>query len=115
MTLQAWTKTNIWGELERWYRLPKRLSVDTLRALGGDPQVLAGPWSAVCRAELSIYGQEIWLSGHNGGLLLCASTRSNTPLVFAEVDARMTRLFGPLDELVDVGEEQLGPHLVQGA
>lgn len=114
-SLQGWTRTNLWGEVERWYRIPGHVSEALLESLGADSQVLAGSWASVLRGEMRVYDQRIWLSGHAGGQLLCASTDGQTPVVFAEIDVRLARLFGPLEELHAVAETELGTHIAERA
>ena len=113
MTTRAWTKQNIWGELERWYRLPLGVTPELLATLGADPHALAGAWESVLRAEVMVYGQRIWLSGHRGAPLLCASTSGHSPVIFAEIDARIERHVGPVLELHPLAEEELRADLGQ--
>lgn len=95
---QAWMNTNIWGEVERWYRLPGRIDAELIEDLGGSVRRLQGPWASVLRSETVVHGSRVWLSAHEGGTLLCASS-DGSPVIFAEVDAAIVWRFGPLEEL----------------
>lgn len=97
---QVWTSRNMWGEIERWYRLPVKITTATMVDLAGIVDEVAGPWTSILRTEVWTSGGRVWLTAHRDGELLCASAEGIPDHAWLEIDARVASSFGSLEELV---------------
>lgn len=102
---QVWTSRNMWGEAERWYRLPVRVQASTLVDLAGTVDELEGPWTRVLRAEVWTALGRAWLTAHQDGHLICVTTDADER-VLAEVDQRIAASFGTLVDLGDLAQPE---------
>ncbi|MCP4808071.1 MAG: hypothetical protein GY913_31555 [Proteobacteria bacterium] len=99
---QVWTSKNMWGEIERWYRLPVKIDATTIVDLAGTVETVEGPWTSVFRTELWTATGQVWLTAHKDSQLVCATTSGQGS--FRDVDERVASCFGALEELITEAE-----------
>ena len=97
--VQSWSSKNIWGETERSYRLPRRVTATLMVDLAGHVEEVTGPWVSILRAELWMEGTRVWLTAQRGDELLRATADDPHHWNFAELDRRVALVCGQLEEL----------------
>jgi hypothetical protein len=97
--VQSWSTKNVWGEIERSYRLPTRATATLMVDLTGHVEEVKGPWISILRAELYMGGARIWLTAQRGDELLRATSEDPHHGDFRELDEQLALMFGPLEEV----------------